>query len=460
MKTNVKTNHHNRLAGDYGPIAAKQTTEFLLRRAVLACLLWENIAYKSGNDIVKNIINLIPKVESEKVASIAIEAREKQNLRHVPLLLAREMARINPHKKLVASLLPKIIQRADEITEFLSLYWKEKKQPVSKQVKKGLALAFDKFDAYQFAKYNTRTSRVSFRDVLALTHAKPSPGKKELYRQIASNTLPTPYTWEVALSRKGVDKKIEWERLLKSNKLGALALLRNLKNMVEAGCDKEIIRVALDRINVSKILPLNFFAAVDNCPVFEREIETAMLRSFANVQKTRGKTIIVVDVSSSMDVSLSSKSKYTRLDAACAMLIMARELFEQTAIYATAGSDNRREHLTRKLDDKIKGFNISKLIQDCKNTMGGGGIFTRQCLDFVRKEEGRGNRLICFTDSQDCDHKYSAKPDTSFADMRYIIDISSENKGINYPDNWDAEITGWSEYFLNFIIEYESLRGE
>ena len=89
-------------------------------------------------------------------------AREEMKLRHAPLLVAREMARLPSHRALVAETLARIIQRPDEMTELLAIYWADslgpqqqrKRQPVSAQVKKGLARALTKFDAYQLAKYD------------------------------------------------------------------------------------------------------------------------------------------------------------------------------------------------------------------------------------------------------------------------------------------------------------------
>jgi hypothetical protein len=52
------------------------------------------------------------------------------------------------------------------------LYWGEKRQPLSRQVKLSLAKAFQKFDAYQLAKYD-RPGMVKLRDVLFMVHAKP-----------------------------------------------------------------------------------------------------------------------------------------------------------------------------------------------------------------------------------------------------------------------------------------------
>jgi len=128
--------------------------EMQLRRAVLACLLWEEQFYEDGIEIAGRIAELVPKVAAPKVAALAVEAREQMKLRHAPLLLVREMARHQTHRTVVAETLARVIQRADELTEFVAIYWKDGRVPLSKQVKTGLAMAFPKFDEYQLAKYD------------------------------------------------------------------------------------------------------------------------------------------------------------------------------------------------------------------------------------------------------------------------------------------------------------------
>src|SRR5579863_3851162 len=141
--------------------------ELQLRRSVLACMLWENEFYEDGQEIAARIRALVPKVKAETVAALAIEARSKMKLRHVPLLLVREMARLKTHREFVARTLAQVIQRPDEIAEFVAIYWKDGKAPLSAQVKKGLAQAFLKFDEYQLAKYD-RSGPIRLRDVLFL----------------------------------------------------------------------------------------------------------------------------------------------------------------------------------------------------------------------------------------------------------------------------------------------------
>src|SRR5258708_1719236 len=134
-----------------GARARHISPELQLRRSVLACLLWESQFYEDGVEIAGRIAELVPKVAPEKVAGLAVEAREQMKLRHAPLLLVREMARHASHRGLVADTLVSVIQRADELAEFVALYWKDGRVPLSGQVKKGLSAAFPKFDEYQLA---------------------------------------------------------------------------------------------------------------------------------------------------------------------------------------------------------------------------------------------------------------------------------------------------------------------
>ena len=108
-----------------GAPAVVISAEAQLRRAVLACMLWEDQFYEDGATIAERIAVLVPQVEAAKVGALAVEAREKMKLRHAPLLLVREMARYATHRGLVAETLARVIQRADELSEFLAIYWKD-----------------------------------------------------------------------------------------------------------------------------------------------------------------------------------------------------------------------------------------------------------------------------------------------------------------------------------------------
>jgi 60 kDa SS-A/Ro ribonucleoprotein len=460
MKTNTKPKDYRFdatacLASGYGMKAAKQLPEQLLRRVILANLLWEDVAYSTGSEIVTQIRSLIPSITPDTVANLAIEARNEQKLRHIPLLLARELIRHpEPHYRfVVGELLPQIIQRPDELTEFLSLYWKDGRCPLAKQVKKGLAKAFLKFDAYQLAKWN-RDDAIKLRDVMFMVRPKPqNEAQAVILKQLAENALPTPDTWEVELSA-GKDKKATFERLIQERKLGALAFLRNLRGMIEAKVSDSIILQGFKTINPKWILPINGLAAARHAPRFTAEIEELLLKGLANTPKLPGKTILVVDVSGSMNKRISSKSEMTRLDIAGALAFLSRELCERVVIYATAGCDLTCIHKTILLPN-LRGFSLVKTVTESQKEVDYGGIFTRQCLNHIRTLEETPERIIVFSDSQDCDQKNKVpKP---FGKFNYLMDVSAEKRGVAYEGIWTAEISGWSERAMNFIACCEGL---
>lgn len=451
-----------RLAGGAGQMAAAQGPEALLRRAVMASLLWEDLAYESGKANAENIANLIPKVAPATVAAIAIEARKDQKLRHTPLFIAREMLRHEEHRRLVGGVLSAICTRPDMLTDFLALYWKEKKDaPLAKQVKTGLAEALLRFDEYQLAKWN-RDGAVKLRDVMFLTHPKPlTQAQTDLLKKLADKTLATPDTWEVALST-GKDKKETWERMINDRKLPALAFLRNLCNMNKAGVDRKVIYTGFEQLKSQWLLPLNFFSAAQAAPELTGEIEKAMLNTYSGQQKLPGWTVFVVDVSGSMGQKISDKSAFTRFSAAAAMAVLAQERAEHCTVYATAGNDVAKTHSTVKVSG-FRGFGLAKELEQFTHghgkSLGGGGIFTRQCLEWIKKDlkSQRPDRIIVFSDSQDCDHANKRTP-APFGAGNYIVDVSAHARGINYDGVWTAEVSGWSEKFIDYICALEGVQ--
>lgn len=446
------------LAGGSGALAAKQTNVELLRRAVLANLLWEDIAYMDGKSVSSEIQRLIPLCPAENVYNIALEARLMQKLRHTPLFLAVEMCKYSEHKKYVQKLLPQIITRADMLTDFLAIYWKDGKKPICNQAKKGLAKAFHNFNEYKLAKYD-RNSAIKLRDVMFLCRPKPNNQyETELFKKVANRTLTPPETWEVLLST-GQDKKESWTKLITENKIGGLAMLRNISNMQKANVDKKIINEGLENLKSSMLMPLDFLKAERMNPDFSRQIEDAMINSYANLPKLPGRTLFIVDVSGSMGAKLSNKSNFSRYDAAFAMAMLAVNQCEDYEIVCTAGNDGKRVGAHEHIKYPQKGFGIFKQLRDTEKNIGYGGIFTRQCLEWCKEQfkDKEFDRIIIFSDSQDCDYpdKRIPKP---FGTYNYICDVSAHTKGINYKGTWTAEISGFSEHFLTFIAAMEGIQ--
>jgi hypothetical protein len=446
-----------------GATAAHIHPERALRRSIMACLLWEDTFYEDGVSIVDRLQLLVPSVKPEAVADMAIDARTKMKLRHAPLMLARIMARLPSHKHVVGALLPNIIQRADEIAEFLAIYWKDKpNQPLSAQVKKGLAKAFHNFSEFDFAKYD-RDGIVKLRDALFLSHAKPAGGTagrnkewrrqttitlgqeavaeaqsslgERLWRKIIDRTLTVPDTWEVALS-KGADKKETFTRLMQEGKLGALAFLRNLRNMEKAGVDSALVGEYAGKVKLDRVLPFRFVAAARAVPSWEPMIERMMMRALLTAEKLPGNTTLVVDNSGSMRDRLSNKSDMTRFDAAAALAILLREICEDCAVI---GFGTHAQAIPPR-----RGF----ALRDAIHAGPGGGTNTDEA---VKLANGRNyDRIIVLTDEQ----SHTNIPPPLAGSLAYFVNVATYKNGIGYGP-W-THIDGWSEAIIEYIRASES----
>ena len=427
-----------------GP-AKRISTIASLRRSVLSCLLWESEFYENGESIADRIINLVrnPAIPGDDLAALAREARHDFKLRHVPLLiLVAMMNRADKGaKEPLSHVIADVISRVDEMPELLNLYWKingrGETTKIANQLQKGLALAMHKFDVYQFAKYN-RDGPVKLRDVLFISHAKPrNSAQKELFGQIASNTLPTPDTWEVALSG-GAGARETFTRLLEEGRLGYMALLRNLRKMTESAVDENLIRKAiLDGKGAGQMLPFRYLSAARAVPKFERELDQAMLKSIGNLPELPGKTIVLVDVSYSMEgARVSARSDLARMDAAAALGSMVTgnvqlftfsdDIMEIPPRRGMAGIEaiiNSQSHNGTRLGNAVR--KINKIPHD---------------------------RLIVITDEQSQD-----KVTDPVAPQAYMINVASQKNGVGYH-KW-RHVDGFSENVLRWIHQTEQEYG-
>ncbi|WP_236612942.1 TROVE domain-containing protein [Cesiribacter andamanensis] len=304
--------------------------------------------YEGADKRLERIRTLIALNEPLFVAKLAVYARTQMHLRSIPLVLVVELAKLHRGDSLVSRTVAAVVQRADEITELLAYYQlsngrsgTKKLNRLSKQLQKGLAMAFAKFDEYQFAKYN-RDGAVKLRDALFLVHpASTSESQQALWDKIAANALATPYTWETELSALGQQSyasaeakaaafRAKWEELIDSGKLGYMALLRNLRNILETEVSgthvqKVCAYLANERaVANSKQLPFRFLAAYREILQLQSgftsqvltALEDAVQLSSRNLQGFGDETKVVVacDVSGSMQQPISKKSKVLYYD--------------------------------------------------------------------------------------------------------------------------------------------------
>lgn len=414
-----------------GAPASLISPESQLRRSVLSCLLWEDEFYENGKAIAERISRLARQLPVETVAALADEARNRHGLRRVPFLLLTEI--ILQGGPAVAQAIEQAIRRPDDMTALLEIYWRDGKWPLSAQMKKGLAAAFGTFSEYQLAKYD-RDGPVRLRDVMFMVHPKPVDAEQEaLFRRVAERKLATPDTWETALSA-GENRRKTFERLIREGKLGYLALLRNLRNMMEAGCDRELVkRAILARKGAELVFPFRYVAAARACPELAETIDQALCQSLADLPEFDGVTAVLVDVSHSMNDPLSAKSDLTRMDAAATLAAV----MPGTVRIFTFSTD---------LKEVTVGPGL-KAVEAIRASQPHLGTQLRKALRDLN-ERARFDRLIIITDEQ--------SGDTLFAppvERAYLINVASNRNGIGYGE-W-IHIDGFSEAVLRFIAETE-----
>ncbi len=433
-----------------------------LRRSVMASLLWEDSFYESGSAHASRVKELIPQVNPQKVMELANEARNAMYLRHIPLFLMRELARTKGNGALVEQGLDWVIQRPDELGEYLAIYWKDDKDAsLSAGSKRGLARAFAKFNEYSLAKFN-KDSEYKLRDVLRIVHPKPSsPEQAALWKRVISNELATPDTWEVQLSG-GANKRETFERLIEEGKLGGMAMLKNLRNMAESGVRDSLVKDRLENGNFDKVLPFRFITAARYAPRWEPSIEVAMLKCLDGQPKLAGRTALIIDTSPSMWMAkVSAKSEMDRFDAAAALAILLREICEDVHVWAFNNKayeiPARRGFALRDALSATKaGYSCGGLAVEAANQRGYDRIIVLtdgewHVMTAPSMERDRWGRLIgaAVTDggrAQDV----SPSP---LGENAYMINVATTENGVGYG-KWHS-IDGWSERIIDYIRAYE-----
>jgi 60 kDa SS-A/Ro ribonucleoprotein len=429
-------------------------------RTLASCLLWESQFYENGEDIAERLKRLTLEVHPEVAYEGAIRARTVYKLRHAPLWVARWLATGDAMQRAACQkLIPQIILRPDELAELLSLYWKDGKTPIAACIKKGLAEAFTKFDAFSLAKYN-RDNAIKLRDVLFMVHAKPKDAAQaETWKQLVEGTLPIPDTWETRLSA-GEDKRAVWTDLLERNILGPMALLMNLRNMKAVGVPRSAIQLGLAAMNVERVLPFRFITAARYAPELEPDLEAAMYRCVAGMPKLEGRTALVIDTSPSMwQAKISERSEMDRFEAAAALAILVRELCSDVRVYwfnQSAGEVPSR-----------RGFALRDALAATKGNASRGDLAVQQA-----NRDGY-ERIVVLTDGE-WHAPYDGAPgyhqtfqgpmapaaqviSAPLTEQAYLINVASQVNTVG-TSRW-TNLEGWSEGVVAFIQALEGLQG-
>ena len=438
MKTNKAVKKEPNLTYENGKASTIDAFE-QLKRSSMSCLLWEDEFYESGmkiTDRIKELVKLcIDKDLIDSVVELIKQVKFDMKLRHCPLWMIVSV--FNAGKSVNKNVIASVLTRPDDCGELISLYMLDGKKPLPNQMKKGIALALEKFDEYQLQKWN-RDANYKLVDVVNLCHPKSTPAINKLI----NGTLPIADTWEVALSSAGKEtsnKCDAWIHLLNENKLGDMAFLKNISNMDRVGVPKNIIIDRINNIKSNKLLPIDFIRSGYMNPSYENEIELVFLKSF-NKDKIDGKTAILVDVSGSMDCGDCRGAFNSLMEYANSLAMIGRETYDDVDIYSFS-------------NDVVKipnrhGFALDDVI---KNSQSHYSTLLWSAVEKVMNMN-HYDRIIVITDEQAHD-----TPINCNIKHKYIINVAPYgDKGVGYEKGF-IHINGISDKVFNYINEYEKV---
>jgi len=423
-----------------------------LLSAVLTTFL-DDKYYESGSDRQNRIEQLVKMVDPTFVAKLAYVARKEFYLRSVTTFLLGTLSKVHKGNDLLKRAIVACTNRVDDLTELVAFVGK----PLPKQVKRGVRNAILKFDRFALAKYKGEGKDISLVDLFNLVHPKAQHAteeQKQAWKDLIEGNLKSFDTWEVELAgaKDDVERKEKLSALVLTNKIGYMALLRNLNNILKYKCSDEVIAHAASRLSdkeevlKSKQLPFRFVTAYKNVignRVLTDALTLALEHSVGNVANLPGKTLIAVDTSGSMSGDPISK-------ASIFAAALAKKSNSEVLLY----------------DTKVKSLTVSShsTVMDIASYIEreslGGGTNTGIVFTHAVTKNAKYDRIIILSDNQswqgdDTQSAYNSYKNALGIDpFIYAIDIAGYGtRDLQSPKT--KHISGWSERLLDYIGESE-----
>lgn len=381
---NVPSKEVENLSGGKA-FAFSPKTELL--HAVLTSFLKDKF-YESGDDRIERIKKLVAVVPAEFTANLSVIARKEFHLRSVFHVLTGELSKIHRGDDLVKRVIETGVERPDDLTEIAS--YLEGKLP--KQVRRGMRHAILKFSPYSLAKYRMEAKKMKLVDIFNLVHPNAkyaTEEQKSAWKALIDGELKSTDTWESLLS-SGKDKAKVWKELVLEEKIGYMALLRNLRN-IEEQADEETKQKAAEiisdreRVQKSKQLPFRFYNAYENVSscLFHNATAKAMELSVENVPDLNGLTLVAVDGSGSMKGEPIKKAS-----------ILASALIKKSNCDVILYDTNIKDLAFNSLDSVIS--NAEKIQKNAN----GGGTRTSLVFQYAYTSKKKYERIIILSDNE------------------------------------------------------------
>lgn len=448
IKTTNRSGHAAYRMGDKEKLVTQVLTSFINEKKF----------YGDNTAEMQETIQQVIKDDPQFVSKLAVFARREFNMRSVAHVLTAYLAHEPEGKPFTRATVQGVSLRGDDITEIMSFYLSTFRKPIPAALKKGINDVLTGLDEYSLAKYKGDGKAVKMRDLLCLCRPTPKTNAQAaLWKRCLEGTLAIPETWETQLSAHGNNKET-WEKLIDSGKVGYMALLRNLNNIIKAGPSNiETVYQTIenqDRVRKSKQLPFRFLSAykavavVGGSRVFD-VLENAVETSIENLPKLPGTTVIAVDTSGSMGSPVSAKSDVACVEIGMTLGLIANRICENSIFYT--------------FDTGIEKHAVSRrsgiLYAATHNARAGGGTCMHLPFQEMIDDRIQADRVIVISDTE-CNSRWSRKPVQSIADEYrraagrdiWVHAIDLQGYGTQQFHGTKTNIiAGWSEKVLQFI---------
>lgn len=445
--TGTKTVNHG------GGEAFKANAELELAMSSLTSFV-SNKFYESDNAFLTRLITLCESVPLEFLGKLAVYVRKEANMRSISHVLLAEFARLHKgNKKYIEA----GIQRVDDMAEIVAYYGFKYGKPIPNSIKKAIRSRISDFNAYQLGKYKMDAKDVKLVDLFNLVHPKPRDDvQAQMWGKVLKGELESPETWEVLIStaKNPLEGKAAWEKLILENKIGYMALLRNLRNLTKYKVSDEAKRLAAakimdaEEVKNSKQLPFRFLSAykeVDET-IFKDAISVALDISVENMPSFDGQNVIFVDVSGSMRTAVSAKSS---LSAAEIGLLFGAALWKK--------NPNSTKFFT--FDSRLytASFSSRTPLIDIVNSVpvNGGSTDTWITFKYLTQEKLHVDNAFILSDNEGYGgnvnvefeaYKRAVNPNVKL----YAIDLMGYGH-LQFPANNAVHLAGWSDKIFDSL---------
>ena len=357
------------------------------------------------------------------------------------------------------------IFRADDMREIVNCFMVMNDKTIINSMKKGFKTALESMDTYTLLKYKS-----AIIDIINMVH--PDPKKSNAFVDYMGKRIPTfeaiikgynvsADTWEVAQSEAGQivaqavregkiskeeaqvvlkeQKSENWKGLLTEGKLGILAAIRNIRNILVNDPDQETIDTLCkllsnkDMILQGKIMPYQLDMANEVLisefdDANSRKISESLLKGYElalpNLKEIlSGNNLVIIDMSGSMGMPVLDPKRQTRYQSSC---LKKASLIGMTIAKATNADvirfGNSAEYVSYNPNSDV--FSLSKEIY---RDMGGTNL--SKAWEAAKKSGRKYDRVFILSDNE-CNMGSTYKSYASYVSnvgdpYVYSIDLAS-----------------------------------